>query len=61
VNKSARIDAICYCSDTSNDPVIGHPGRVLENVAMLTAAAGKREKPYYLLSTRSGVMNRLAS
>jgi acetate---CoA ligase (ADP-forming) len=58
VDNSERIDAICYCSDTSNDPVIGHPGRVLENVAMLTAAAQKSQKPYYLLSTRSGVMNR---
>ena len=58
VDQSARIDAICYCSDTSNDPVIGHPGRVLENVAMLTTAAQKSAKPYYLLSTRSGVMNR---
>jgi acetate---CoA ligase (ADP-forming) len=58
VDKSERIDSICYCSDTSNDPVIGHPGRVLENVAMLTTAAGKSEKPYYLLSTRAGVMNR---
>jgi acyl-CoA synthetase (NDP forming) len=58
VDASPRIDAICYCSDTSNDPVIGHPGRVLENVAMLTAAAQKSAKPYYLLSTRSGVMNR---
>jgi acyl-CoA synthetase (NDP forming) len=58
VDNSERIDAICYCSDTSNDPVIGHPGRVLENVAMLTTAAQKSQKPYYLLSTRSGVMNR---
>jgi acyl-CoA synthetase (NDP forming) len=58
VDNSARIDAICYCSDTSNDPVIGHPGRVLENVAMLTNAASKSQKPYYLLSTRAGVMNR---
>jgi acyl-CoA synthetase (NDP forming) len=58
VEQSERIDAICYCSDTSNDPVIGHPGRVLENVAMLTTAAQKSQKPYYLLSTRSGVMNR---
>jgi acyl-CoA synthetase (NDP forming) len=58
VDKSDRIDAICYCSDTSNDPVIGHPGRVLENVVMLATAARASEKPYYLLSTRSGVMNR---
>ncbi len=58
VDRSERIDSICYCSDTSNEPVIGHPGRVLENVAMLSAAASKSTKPYYLLSTRSGVMNR---
>ena len=58
VDGSDRIDSICYCSDTSNDPVIGHPGRVLENVTMLTTAARKSRKPYYLLSTRAGVMNR---
>ena len=58
VDQSERIDSICYCSDTSNDPIIGHPGRVLENVAMLATAASKSSKPYYLLSTRSGVMNR---
>ena len=58
VDQSERIDSICYCSDTSNDPIIGHPGRVLENVAMLATAASKSTKPYYLLSTRSGVMNR---
>jgi acyl-CoA synthetase (NDP forming) len=58
VDGSNRIDSICYCSDTSNDPVIGHPGRVLENVTMLTTAARKSQKPYYLLSTRAGVMNR---
>jgi acetate---CoA ligase (ADP-forming) len=58
VDKSPRIDSICYCADTSNDPVIGHPNRVLENVAMLTTAARPSDKPYYLLSTRAGVMNR---
>ncbi|MFZ3354570.1 MAG: acetate--CoA ligase family protein [Xanthobacteraceae bacterium] len=60
VDGSDRIDSICYCSDTSNDPVIGHPGRVLENVSMLTTAArnSQKQKPYYLLSTRAGVMNR---
>jgi len=58
VDKSERIAAIAYCSDTSNDPVIGHPGRVLENVAMLSKAASASSKPYYLLSTRAGVMNR---
>jgi acyl-CoA synthetase (NDP forming) len=57
-DNSARIDAIVYCADTSNDPVIGHPGRVFENVEMLAKAAGTSSKPYYLMSTRSGVMNR---
>ncbi len=58
VDASARIDSIVYCADTSNDPVIGHPSRVFENVEMLAKAASASEKPYYLMSTRSGVMNR---
>jgi acyl-CoA synthetase (NDP forming) len=58
VEKSERIDAICYCNDTSNDPIIGQPSRVFENVEILAKAASASSKPYYLLSTRSGVMNR---
>ena len=58
VEKSERIDVICYCNDTSNDPIIGQPSRVYENVEILTKAASASSKPYYLLSTRSGVMNR---
>ena len=48
VDKSPRIDAVVYCSDTSNEGILGHPGRVLENVKMLAAAAQKSTKPYYL-------------
>jgi acyl-CoA synthetase (NDP forming) len=58
VDKSERIDSILYCADASNDPIIGQPSRVFENVDMLTKAAAASEKPYYLMSTRSGVMNR---
>src|SRR5271154_311315 len=58
VDKSQRIDSILYCADASNDPIIGQPSRVFENVDMLTKAASASEKPYYLMSTRSGVMNR---
>jgi acyl-CoA synthetase (NDP forming) len=58
VDKSERIDAICYCNDTSNDPIIGQPSRVFENTEMLIKAASTSTKPYYLFSTRSGVMNR---
>ena len=57
-DRSERIDAICYCADTTNDPVIGSPARVLENVSMLAKAASTSAKPYYLMSSRSGVMNR---
>jgi acetate---CoA ligase (ADP-forming) len=57
VDASERIAAIVYCSDTSNDGHIGHPGRVLENVKMLAEQAKGSRKPYYLMSTRPGVMN----
>jgi acetate---CoA ligase (ADP-forming) len=55
---SPRIHSVLYCADASNDPVIGQPSRVYENVTMLTEAAAKNDKPHYLMSTRSGVMNR---
>src|SRR5579863_411842 len=58
VDNSERINSILYCADASNDPIIGQPGRVLENVTMLATAARNSQKPYYLLSTRAGVMNR---
>jgi acetate---CoA ligase (ADP-forming) len=57
VDKSERIASICYCADTSNEGHLGHPGRVLENVKMLAEAAKASSKPYYLLSSRAGVMN----
>jgi acetate---CoA ligase (ADP-forming) len=57
VDKSERIDAIVYCADTSNEGHLGHPGRVMENVKMLAEAAKGSSKPYYLMSSRPGVMN----
>jgi acetate---CoA ligase (ADP-forming) len=57
VDNSARIDAIVYCADTSNEGHLGHPGRILENVKMLADAAKDSHKPYYLMSSRPGVMN----
>ena len=57
VDKSERIDAVVYCADTSNEGHVGHPGRVLENVKMLADAAQSSHKPYYLMSSRPGVMN----
>ena len=57
VDKSERIDAIVYCNDTSNEGHLGEPGRALENVKMLATQASASQKPFYLMSTRSGVMN----
>jgi acyl-CoA synthetase (NDP forming) len=57
VDGSDNIQSVVYCSDTADSGHIGHPGRVLENVKMLAAQAKDSQKPYYLLSTRSGVMN----
>ena len=42
---------------TADSAHIGHPGRVLENVNMLAGQAKGSRKPYYLMSTRAGVMN----
>lgn len=57
VDKSERIDAIVYCADTGNEDQLGDPRRVLENVKMLAKAAEGSSKPYYLMSSRPGVMN----
>jgi acyl-CoA synthetase (NDP forming) len=57
VDNSERIDAIVYCADTSNEGHLGHPGRIMENVKMLADAAKDSRKPYYLMSSRPGVMN----
>jgi len=57
VDGSDNIQSVVYCSDTADTGHIGHPGRVLENVKMLAERAKDSQKPYYLLSTRSGVMN----
>jgi acyl-CoA synthetase (NDP forming) len=56
-DKSDNFQSVVYCSDTADSGHIGHPGRVLENVKMLAEQAKDSQKPYYLLSTRSGVMN----
>ena len=57
LNKSERIDAVVYCNDVSNEMHLGEPVRVLENVKLLAEGACATHKPYYLMSTRPGVMN----
>ena len=55
--RASASTAIVYCADTSNEGHLGHPGRVLENVKMLAEASQKSSKPYYLMSSRPGLMN----
>jgi acyl-CoA synthetase (NDP forming) len=57
VDKSERISAVVYCADTSDEGHLGSPERVLENVKMLAEAEKKSTKPFYLMSSRPGVMN----
>jgi acyl-CoA synthetase (NDP forming) len=57
VDNSDAIDAVVYCSDTAAEEHIGQRGRVMENVKMLAEQAKNSRKPYYLMSTRAGVMN----
>jgi acyl-CoA synthetase (NDP forming) len=57
VDKSPQTDSVVYCADTSNEGHLGDPSRILDNVKMLTTAAAKSSKPYYLLSSRPGTMN----
>ncbi|HEU5274482.1 MAG TPA: acetate--CoA ligase family protein [Xanthobacteraceae bacterium] len=57
VDKSDNIHAVVYCSDTAAEEHIGRSGRVLENVKLLAEQARGSRKPYYLMSTRAGVMN----
>lgn len=57
LNASEQIDAVAYCNDVSNELHLGEPVRVLENVKLLAEGARGTAKPYYLMSTRHGVMN----
>ena len=57
VDNSDAIHAVVYCSDTAAEEHIGQRGRVMENVKMLAEQAKNSRKPYYLMSTRAGVMN----
>ncbi|MGE3156431.1 MAG: acetate--CoA ligase family protein [Xanthobacteraceae bacterium] len=58
VDKSANIDSIVYCADTSDEGHLGEPERVLANVDMLAKAFHASAKPYYLMNSRPGQMNR---
>lgn len=57
LNASEYIDAVVYCNDVADKQQLGEPARVLDNVTMVSEAARQTKKPYYLMSTRFGLMN----
>jgi acyl-CoA synthetase (NDP forming) len=57
LNGSENIDAVVYCNDVADKQQLGQPARVLDNVNIVVEAARKTAKPYYLMSTRFGLMN----
>jgi acyl-CoA synthetase (NDP forming) len=57
LNTSENIDAVVYCNDVADKQQLGQPARVLDNVNIVVEAARKTSKPYYLMSTRFGLMN----
>lgn len=57
LNASENIDAIVYCNDVADNQQLGQPARVLDNVNLLLEGARNTGKPYYLMSTRFGLMN----
>jgi acyl-CoA synthetase (NDP forming) len=57
LNTSENIDAVVYCNDVADKQQLGQPARVLDNVNIVVEAARRTSKPYYLMSTRFGLMN----
>ncbi|HYB43547.1 MAG TPA: acetate--CoA ligase family protein, partial [Candidatus Methylomirabilis sp.] len=51
-------DAVAMCSDSCDDQPIGTPSRLLEYARILAEAAGGSTKPFYFMTTRSGVFRR---
>lgn len=54
----ADYDAVVMCSDNFDDQPMGSPARIFEYGRMLADAAPKSPKPFYFMTTRSGVFHR---
>jgi acyl-CoA synthetase (NDP forming) len=51
-------DAIVFCTDGFDDQPMGSPARALDYAKTLKEAAAQSPKPFYLMTTRSGVFRR---
>jgi acetate---CoA ligase (ADP-forming) len=51
-------DAVAFCTDGFDDQPMGSPARALDYAKTVAAAAQQSAKPFYLMTTRSGVFRR---
>jgi acyl-CoA synthetase (NDP forming) len=51
-------DAIAFCSDGFDDQPMGSPARALDYATTVAEGARQSDKPFYLMTTRSGVFRR---
>ena len=51
-------DAIAFCTDGFDDQPMGSPARALDYGKTLAEGARQSAKPFYLMTTRSGVFRR---
>jgi acyl-CoA synthetase (NDP forming) len=55
--ESEQIHSIVYCFDVIDESHLGNPARITENVSMLAKAFQSSNKPYYMMSSRQGLMS----
>jgi acyl-CoA synthetase (NDP forming) len=52
------IDAVVWCTDSTDDSPLGTPQRFMTYAAMLVEGAKGSTKPFYLMGTRPGIFRR---
>ena len=58
LGSDAAYDAIAFCSDGFDDQPMGSPARALDDAKFVAEGAQQSAKPFYLMTTRSGVFRR---
>ena len=51
-------DAVAFCSDSFDDQPFGTPERLMAYARILVAGAARSPKPFYYMTTRSGIFRR---
>ena len=51
-------DCVAWCTDSADDQPLGNPEQLMEYARMVASAAKASTKPFYLMTTRSGIFRR---